>query len=229
MKRNQVISAFSVLASVGSVLAGAPETTMDWTFSNNSNPSVVQPAAVNPYNATGTALIDVGRGGGYNPGRFLEHLGLSEGYGSATGLWDILDGGITFGIDQYQASDPLTFRVVVTQFASGGSFPFSPNVGFSLPGTSAEHLVSQETVETDSEGFWLKSTYEWQGLDFGTGPLTVTLSSDPVQGNGLLVDALSFTVLGALVPIPEPSISQLGLVGLLVGAFAAMRRRQNVG
>lgn len=223
-----MLGAASAIASMGGLLAGTPETAMDWTFSTGDNPSVVTPASTNPYNATGTAAIDVGRGSGYNPGRYFEHIdpGFSVGYGSASGLWAILDGGVTFGIDLYQESAPLTVRVVLTQFASGGGFPFSANVGFSLPGNAADHLLSQQTIETDSEGFWLRSTYEWQGLDFGTGPLTIALSSDPTGGNALLLDALNFTVLGALTPIPEPSVAQLGVLGLALGALASLRRKQ---
>jgi len=226
MRSYQIIIGFSVAASVATLLAGAPETTMDWTFSTASNPSVVQPATANPYNAIGTAAIEFGRGTGYSPGRYLEHINpaFSERYGSATGMWDILNGGVTFGINMYQESQPLTLRFALTQFASGGGFPFSANVGFSLPGNPADHLLGVETIESTQAGFWLRSTYEWQSVDFGAGPITIILSSDP-DGNGLLLDSLGFTVLGDLTPIPEPTVTQLGLVGLLAGAFARLRRK----
>lgn len=221
MKAKLVLGGVAVLMSVPSVLAADPTTTMVWEFDNADNPAVVEPGpAENPFSGIGTATINQGTGTGYWSGVFLDDPGL--GYGTPTGLWDILNGDVSLSIDLFASpGTQVTYELTVGQFVSPQNFPFSSDLSFSIPDGQ---LVSQSGVEnTPNGGTWVESTYLWENLSVN-GPLSLTLSS--VTGAGLLLDSLAISVTGSLVPIPEPSAAQLGLLGLGMTLLWSARRRK---
>lgn len=223
MKRNQILAVLSAFGMTVSSL-GADPTTVFWGFDTADNPAIGTPDTTNPYPSTGTAEINSDFGEGYFPGTVvIPDVPLN--FGTATGVWDIggAQGGVTMGLDLYDPTPgtPLAYTVVVRQFASTApqvGFPYSPNVTFSVPGWA---LDSQVEKEITVNGTWIESTYTWQQVA-ASGGITLTMSSDP--GKGLLLDSLAFSVLGDLVPIPEPSASQLGGLAALMLGIGAFRR-----
>jgi hypothetical protein len=223
MKRNHILAGITACSIVAGALGA--ETKMTWGFATGDNPALGQPDAANPFPATGTAEVTKGVGVGYIPGTFVVP---GFDFGTATGLWDIGPGGVKMDIDLYAATPTtkLDYRVVVGMFASTGlqpGFPYSPNVSFSIPGgqLTGDPLVK----ETTTSGQWIESTYTWQQLSVN-GPLTLTMSAE--AGRGLLLDSLSFSVMGDLVPIPEPSVAQLGALAVLMLGIGAVRSRKTV-
>jgi len=224
MKTTHVIP-FAAVASclLLNGFAADATTTMVWDFSTPDNPSVIQPASANPFNAYGTATIVPGLGGeGYSSGVFLNNSAL---YGTATGLLDLLNGNVTLGLDQLAGTPTgtLDYTLVIRQFISNPpGFPYPPTLQFSIAGVN---LVSQTRQETAAVGSWYLSTYSWDNVAV-SGPVTLTLSTDP--NRNLLLDSLSFSVIGDLVPIPEPSVAQLGGLAVLMLGLGTLRRKKSV-
>jgi hypothetical protein len=208
-----------------SAFGADPVTTVYWGFDNSANPAIGQAAATNPYTFTGTAAIDVGLATGYYPGKVvIPDVDLN--FGNATGVWDIGPGSVVMGLPELVDATPettLSYSVIVRQFASTApsvGFPYSPIVTFSTPGAQQ---TSQVEVEQTVNGVWIETTYNWQQLT-ANGPITLTMFSD---GNkGLLLDSLTFSVMGDLVPIPEPSVAQLGALAALMLGLSTVRRNK---
>lgn len=216
MKPKQILAGVALLSAVVPALA-ADVTTISWQFGTADNPvEVTPPPASNPSGATGTLEINDGTGTGYWSGTMLD----DATYGTPTGVWDILNGSIDVSIDRIPGGE-ADYTLKLTQFVSlPGGFPFALPVSFSLPGST---LVSQTLIENTSIGQWVESTYAWQNLT-GLDGLSLTISSDP--GKGLLLDSLAIEVSGILVPIPEPTVAQLGALGVL-GLGLLSGRRSN--
>ena len=202
----------SVLAlGVGALtgFAADPVSSFEWTFGTSENPAEFTPAgAENPFGATWTADVDVGVGTGYYSGVFRDN----PAYGTQTGMWDILTGGVTFELDRMPETT-VDLTVTVRHFVSlPGGFPFSLGLSFSLPGGS---LVGESAIQHATAGDWVESTYAWQDLT-SSGPITLSIFSEP--GRGFLLDNLAVDVTGILVPVPEPGTATL----LALGAFGLM-------
>jgi len=221
MKRNHILAGVTACGMAASALGADTVTTMFWDFATADNPAIAAPADTNPFPAVGTAAITVGVGEGYFPGAVVIP-GLS--FGTPTGVWDIGPGGVQMDMDIYDPTpeSPLSYTVVVNQFASAaGGFPYSPNVGWSIAGAQLVSQQTKEVVPGANGGTWIESTYTWQQLSVSSG-ITLTMTSDP--GKGLLLDSLAFSVMGDLIPIPEPSVTQLGALAALMLGLGAFRR-----
>lgn len=222
MKRHYTLAGI-VACGMAVTSFGAEATTMFWGFDTADNPAVGQPGENNPLPATGLAEVTPGFALGYFPG--VPDIGLNVG--TATGVWDIggAGSGVQMDIDLFAATPEakLDYTVVVRQFASTApqvGFPYSPVVGFSIPGWTLESQVEQETTPN---GTWIQSTYTWQQLSVG-GPITLTMTAD--GSKGLLLDSIAFSVMGDLVPIPEPSVTQLGALAAFMFGLGMFRRRK---
>jgi len=225
MNRNNILAGITAFGMGLSALGAGTETIMTWNFDTSDNPAIGEPGAANPVPATGTANIQYGVGLGYFPGTVVDP-DVPLNFGSATGVWDIggAGTGVKMDIDLYPATPTtkLDYKVVVRQFASTApqvGFPYSPNVTFSIPGYQLVGTPVEE--ESTANGVWIKSTYSWQQLSVA-GPITLTMGAD--SGKGLLLDSLAFSVTGDLVPIPEPSVGQLGAVAALMLGIGPFRR-----
>jgi hypothetical protein len=219
MKNRLILLSLAAVSAAVGASAAEPLTAMKWDFGTSANPSVVKPADANPFNATGTTSITPGAGIGYSSGIFLG----DPGFGTATGLWDILNGSVTLGLDMYPATPATTldYSLVVNHFASPApGFPYSSELFFSIPGAQ---LISQITKESPTEGFWIESTYTWQQLTV-SGTIELTVTGKP--NSGFLMDALAFYVAGSLTPIPEPSVAQLGVAAAFMFGLFGMRNRK---
>lgn len=222
MKRNHILACVTACSMAATSFGADSLVSMSWGFDTADNPATATPGEANPIPATGTAEITVGFATGYSPGPFVSP---PLNFGTATGIWDIGPGGVKMDVDLYAATPEakLDYSVVVRQFASTApsvGFPYSPVVTFSVPGWT---LASQVEKEVTSNGTWIESTYTWQQLSV-SGPVTLTMTSDGQRG--LLLDSLAFYVLGDLVPIPEPSVTQLGALGAFLLGIGAFRRRK---
>jgi len=225
-KHVALLAAAASCSAITALAADPATTTMVWDFSTPDNPAVVQPESQNPFNLEGRATMVQGTGSEpYSPGVFLND---SANYGTATGLWDLLSGSATVElVDQVPGTQNglLDYTLVLRHFVSQAplpNFPFSATVSFSLPGAV---LVSQSVQQATSIGSWVLSTYSWQQVQV-PGLVSLTVSSEP--NRNLLLDSLSFSVIGDLAPIPEPSVAQLGALGALMLGFSVRRRRTAV-
>jgi hypothetical protein len=222
--KHLVILAAAASASALTALAqDTPTTTMVWDFSTPDNPASVTPTSQNPFNVTGTATIVPGVGAeGYSAGVFLNR---PDFYGTATGLWDMLNGSVTIDlVDQLAGTENgmLDYTLVVRHFVSPPpGFPYPSTISFSVPGAQLDSQVAQEVAGL---GSWVLSTYSWQQVPVD-GLVSLTMSTE--ANRGLLLDSLSFSVIGELVPIPEPSVAQLGALAALVLGLGSVRRRHN--
>lgn len=225
MNRNHILAGITAFGMGISALGAGSETIMTWNFGTSDNPAIGEPGAANPVPATGTALVTPVVGEGYFPGTVvIQDVPLN--FGTATGVWDLggVGAGVKLDIDLYAATptSKLDYTLVVRQFASTApqvGFPYSPNVTFSIPGYQMVGASVEE--ETTANGVWIKSTYSWQQLSVN-GAITLTMGTDPSKG--LLLDSLAFSVMGDLVPIPEPSVSELGALAALMLGIGAFRR-----
>ena len=215
MKPNQILAGLACLMAAAPAFS-ADVTSITWQFATDANPVEITPAAaVNPYGAKGTLEITPGTGTGHWSGTMLEN----PAYGTATGLWDILAGSVDVGIDKIPAAE-ADYTLTMKQFVSpGGLFPYALNVSFSLLGTP--DASNSTVIESTSLGQWVESTYEWHNLTANEG-LSLTISTTP--GAGLLLDSLAIEVTGILIPIPEPTVAQLGGLGLAALGFLSLRR-----
>jgi hypothetical protein len=235
MKSTQILTGIAALSASLSGFGADAVSTWSWGFEASDNPAITKPTDGNPFAGTGTATISVGTGEGY----FADVVELSNltglNFGTATGVWDVLSnasgtaiGGATLGIDLYAPSPEalLDYTVVIRHFAStpvGGFQPYPGTVNFSIGGSTKVSETVVQNVPGAGGGSWIESTYAWENLSVN-GPITLTLSSDPARG--LLLDSIAFSVMGDLVPIPEPSVTQLGaLAALLLGVGAFRRTR----
>jgi len=229
MKRNLILAGITACGMAASALGAGPETKMSWGFDTGDNPANGLADAGNPIPATATALIDYGFGTGYYIGRF--DVGFGD-YGTPTGIWDIGQsatgqGSVKMDVGLFGATPEtkLDYTVVVNMFASEGlspGFPYSGTVSFSIPGAQVSSVDKQIT----SSGRWIESTYSWQQLAVGSGPITLTMNT--VEQRGLLLDSLAFSVIGDLTPVPEPSVSQLGALAALMLGIGTLRRSKTV-
>jgi hypothetical protein len=229
MKTNNLALLVASASCVGlTAFAADPATTsMVWDFSTPDNPSVQQPTGdTNPFDAVGTVTIETGLGGGGYFGG-VAYPEFPGDFGTATGVWDTLNGSVTVGLDQLAgtAGGLLDYTLVLRQYVNNPpGFPYSPALQFSVPGVE---LVSQVPVETiqSAGASWVVSTYRWQQVAVD-GFISLTLSTDP--NRNMLLDSLSFSVTGDLVPIPEPNVAQLGALAALmlgVGSFRRSKRQ----
>lgn len=219
MKTKQIIGGLVAVFTGATAFAADPITSMEWQFGNNDNPATVTPPPEqNPFGATGTATITPGVGTGYWSGTFLE--GVDTGYGTKTGIWDIGNGGVQVGIDLVPAtpSTLLDYTLTLDQFVSPGNFPYSQQVGFSI---SDAPVVTSSALESTANGQWVEFIYQWSGLSV-SGPVGLDITSD--LNKGLLLDRVAFNVTGSLVAIPEPTVTQLGVMGLAILGFLSWRR-----
>jgi hypothetical protein len=221
--KHTAIIVAAIIGGATAAVAAENDTTMVWDFSTPDNPSVQQPAgADNPFNAEGTVTVDVGLGGGgyFSGVAFPEFPGF---YGTATGVWDLLNGSVTVGLDQLAgtAGGLLDYTLVLRQYVNNPpGFPYSPTLQFSIPGGNLVSQVAQETIASAGAS-WVVSTYSWQQVAVD-GFITLTVSTE--ENRGLLLDSLSFSVMGDLVPIPEPGVMQLGVLGALILGLGRVRR-----
>lgn len=210
-------------AGVVSALAADPITSMEWQFGTSDNPSAASfPVGGNPFGASATATVNSGAGVGYYDGTFDVAVGTDPGsYGTLTGGWDILNGGVTLALDLMPATPTtlLSYTLTLDQYVSNGNFPYTVTVSFSEP--NAQLVSSTDLEATGNGGKWVQTTYQWDNLVV-SGPVGLTFSSD--TGKGLLLDRVQFNVTGSLVAIPEPTTSQLGVVGLAILGFLSWRR-----
>lgn len=221
--KHLAILAVAATCASSSAFAADAETTMAWDFSTPDNPSVQQPAGdTNPFDAIGTVSITPGLGGGgYFSG--VAYPTFPGDFGTATGVWDLLNGSVTVGLDQLAGTPGgvLDYTLVLRQYANNPpGFPYPSSLQFSIAGAE---LVSQVPVETiqSAGASWVVSTYRWEQVAVD-GFITLTLSTEP--NRGALLDSLSFSVTGDLVPIPEPSVAQLGAMAALLLGVGGLRR-----
>lgn len=224
MKTNQILGGLVAVLTGATAFAADPITSMEWQFGTSDNPSTVKPPpADNPFDGTGMATISKGEAGtGYWSGTFLE--GIDSGYGTKTGLWDIGGtadpGGVQLGIDLYPTtpSTLLGYTLTLDQFVSSGNFPYALEVSFSLSQTPT---INSTVLENAANGQWVETVYTWSGLSVN-GPLGLTISAE--SGKGLLLDRVMWNVSGNLSAIPEPTVTQLGVMGLAILGFLSWRR-----
>ncbi len=217
MKPKQITLGLVAVLAGATAFAADPITSMEWQFGTSDNPSSVKPPpADNPFGATGMATISPGIGVGYWEGVFLD----DAGYGTKTGVWDILNGGVNVGTDMLPAtpSTLLGYTLTLDQFVSPANFPYSQQVSFSIPDAP---VVTSNVLENTANGQWVEFTYQWSGLSV-SGPVGLTFFSD--AGKGLLLDRVAFNVTGNLVAIPEPTVTQLGVMGLAILGLLSWRR-----
>jgi hypothetical protein len=234
MKRTQLFSGIVAISASLSGFAADAVTTMFWGFEASDNPAVTKPTDANPFGATGTAAVSIGTGEGYfaTAQTFSDLTGLN--FGNASGLWDVLTtpsgatvGGVTLGLDMFGATPESTvgYTLVLTHFAStpvGGFQPYPGTMNFSIAGATKVSETEVQNVPGQGGGSWIESTYAWENLSLGGGPVTLTLSAE--NGRGLLLDSITFSVMGDLSPIPEPSVTQLGALAALMLGIGAFRR-----
>ncbi len=228
MKLEQVIGGLAVLLSGVVTVQADPTTTMDWEFSTSDNPATVTPdTSVNPFGATGTAAIDQSNGDGYQAGTLFEQYGQT-GYGTQTGLWDLLNAGtMELSLDkQAAAGATLSYTLTVDAFFSSPlSFPnISDAMTFSLPNAQQ---VSRTQLNSGDKGAWYEVVYSWNQVNT-SGPISLTLTSPAGLGaTDLVIDRIQFSISGNLAPIPEPTVVQLGAVGFAaLGLWSWRQRRQ---
>jgi hypothetical protein len=119
--------------------------------------------------------------------------------------------------------DPVDYTVVITQFADRNIYPGT--LSFSLAGATfvSETVVVPQTA--NMTGSWYEDTYQWSAVDLGGNAIVLDIGPSSAIA-GLLVDEVQFSILGNLIPIPEPGVSQLAAAGLLAFAMRYWSRRK---
>ncbi len=226
MKASEIILSIGAGLSLVLTSQAQPTTnTLDWNFSSGGNPSPINASGtINPSGGNPTATFF-----GNNNSYFFTTVPGSGGangyYGPPTGLWDVNNGELDLTLNR-TAPSPVDYKVVITQFIDapfGGLY--AGTVGFSVP--NAQFLARIVVVPQTGNmgGFWAADTYSWTGVSLlGTN---VTMNIKPT-GAALLLDDVQFTIVGGLIPVPEPGVSQVAAIGLIAfGMVSWFRRTRN--
>jgi hypothetical protein len=202
------------------VAAQAATTTniLDWTFSTSANPSAPDAAtSINPDGGNPEATFTG------NNNTYYFGAGPQGVTGSPTGLWDMENGQLQLSLD-LAAVGTVAYTLQIWQFADAGRSIYPGAVSFS---PSGGQFVSETVYVPQSGnmiGSWYEDTYSWSGVALDPS-VSLDITASPVTG-AVLFDQVQLTVVGDLVPVPEPSCGLMTLAGLLAFGMISWCRRK---
>jgi hypothetical protein len=219
MKPKPIITSIALFLLLA--LTGQAQTTniLDWTFSTSANPSAPDTAtSINPSGGDPEATF-TGNNNTYFVGTGPQGL-----YGSPTGLWDVENNGQLALTLNLSAVGTVNYTLQVWQFADS-SRSLYPGTLTLLPAGAQFVSESVYVPQTGTMiGSWYEDTYSWS--DVALNP-SVTLDITPGTGSvALLFDQVQLTIVGDLVPVPEPSCGLIALAGLAAFGMISWFRRK---
>ena len=118
----------------------------------------------------------------------------------------------------------VAYTLQVWQFVDSGRSFYPGALSFSPSGAQ----VGPETVYVPQSGTmigsWYETTYSWSDVTLDPS-ISLDITASPVSG-AVLFDEVRLTVVGDLVPVPEPSAGLMTLAGLLAFGVISWYRRK---